>query len=105
MDQQSRRMERLIKIGRELSSAADLHSVTQSILGAALELTGSESASILELDSEGADLRFLAVHPEAKTLKTVTVPITGSIAGMALRLKKTISVSDVGISQDHFKKG
>jgi signal transduction histidine kinase len=103
MDQQSRHMERLIKIGRELSAAADLHSVTQSILGAALELTGSESASILELDSDGKDLRFLAICPEAKTLKTVTVPVTGSIAGVALRQKKTISVNDVSTSQYHFK--
>jgi signal transduction histidine kinase len=103
MDQQSQRMERLIQIGRDLSTAADLYSVTQSILGAALELTGSESASILELDSDGKDLRFLAARPEAKTLKTVTVPITGSIAGLALRQKKTISIDDVSASQDHFK--
>ena len=103
MDQQSRRMERLLQIGRDLSTAADLYSVTQSILGAALELTGSECASILELDSEGKDLRFLAVCPEATTLKTVTVPINGSIAGMAFRQKKTISVNDVSTSQHHFK--
>jgi len=103
MDQQSRRMERLIQIGRELSSAADLLSVTQSILTAALELTDSESASILELDSAGEDLRFLAVCPDAKTLKTVTVPKKGSVAGLALRQKKTISVNDVSKSQQHFK--
>jgi signal transduction histidine kinase len=102
MDQTSR-MERLLKIGRELSSAADLQSVKQSILGAALELTGSESASILELEEGGKELRFLAVYPEAKTLKTVTVPISGSIAGLALRQKKTISVNDVNTSHYHFK--
>jgi signal transduction histidine kinase len=103
MDQQSRRMERLIQIGRDLSTAADLYSVTQSILGAALELTGSESASILELDSDGKGLRFLAVCPEAKTLQTVTVPMTGSLAGLAFRQKKTVSVNDVSASQQHFK--
>jgi len=103
MDQQFRRMERLIQIGRELSSAADLYSVTQSILGAALEMTGSEGASILELDSDGKDLRFLAVRPESQTLKTVTVPMMGSIAGLAFRQKKTIAVNDVGASQHHFK--
>jgi signal transduction histidine kinase len=103
MDQQSRRMELLIQIGRELSAAADLYSVTQSILGAALELTRSEGASILEMDSNGKNLCFLAVCPEIKTLKTVTVPIAGSIAGVALRQKKTISVNDVSTSQHHFK--
>ena len=57
MDQQSRRMERLIQIGRELSIAADLYSASQSILDAAIELTGSEAASILELDPETNNLR------------------------------------------------
>ena len=103
MDQQSRRIERLIQIGRDLSTAADLHSLTQSILGAALELTGSEGASILELDSDSKDLRFLAACPDAKTLKTVNVPIMGSIAGLAIREKQTILVNDVIASQQHFK--
>jgi signal transduction histidine kinase len=103
MDQQSRRMERLIQIGRELSAAADLNSVSQSILSAALELTASEGASILELDPESQDLRFLALRPEAKTLKTVTVPMNGSIAGLAFREKRTVSVNDVSSFKQHFK--
>jgi signal transduction histidine kinase len=96
-------MERLLQIGRELSTAADLYSVTQSILGAALELTGSEAASILELEPESQDLRFLALRPEAKTLQTVTVPMNASLAGLAFRQKKTISVNDVGAEKHHFK--
>jgi signal transduction histidine kinase len=96
-------MERLIQIGRALSTAADLFSISQSILDAAIELTGSESASILELDTETKDLRFLASRPEGKTLHTVTVPVMASIAGMAFRQKKTISVNDTNLSKQHFK--
>jgi signal transduction histidine kinase len=96
-------MERLLQIGRELSAAADLNSVSQSILSAALELTASEGASILELDPESQDLRFLALRPEAKTLKTVTVPMNGSIAGLAFREKRTVSVNDVSSFKQHFK--
>jgi signal transduction histidine kinase len=77
--------------------------VTQSILTAARELTDSEAASILELDAEGDDLRFLAACPDSKTLRTVTVPKKGSIGGLALRQQKTISVNDVSKSQQHFK--
>lgn len=102
MSQASHRMERLVQIGRELSAAADLYSVSQSILRAALELTDSEGASILELDSESKDLRFLALRPESKTLKTVTVPMA-SIAGMAFQQKKTISINDASASKQHFK--
>jgi signal transduction histidine kinase len=103
MDQQLRRMEHLIQIGRELSAAADLSSVSQAILKAALELTNSEGGSILETDSQSKDLRFLAVRPESQTLKTVTVPMGASIAGMAFRQKKTISVNDTNASGHHFK--
>ena len=103
MPQTSQRMERLLQIGRELSTAADLYSVSQSILGAALELTGSEAASILELEPESKDLRFLALRPEAKTLQTVTVPMNASLAGLAFRQKKTISVNDVNAEKHHFK--
>lgn len=96
-------MERLLQIGRELSAAADLYSVSQSILGAALELTGSEGASILEVDPDSKDLRFLAQRPESKTLQTVTVPMKASLAGLAFHQKKTISVNDVSTEKHHFK--
>ncbi len=100
---QSQHLQRLIEVGRELSSAADLPSVLQSLLAAAAELTGSEAASVLELDLDGKSLRFLATHPEAKMLKTITVPLEGSVAGMAFRQKQTITFQDVGIAPRHFK--
>jgi signal transduction histidine kinase len=103
MDQQSRRTELLIQIGRKLSTAADLYSISQFILDAAIELTGSEGASILELDPETNDLRFLTSRPEGKTLQTVRVPVSASIAGEAFRQKKTISVNDTNLTKQHFK--
>jgi signal transduction histidine kinase len=103
MDKQARRMERLIQIGRELSSATDLYSISQSILDAAIELTGSEAASILELDDESKSLRFLASRPEGNTLHTITVPMDASIAGLAFRQKQTIHINDAANSNQHFK--
>jgi len=99
----SHRMERLIQIGRDLSAAADLQSLSQSILGAALDLTASENASILELDPESQDLCFLALSHDSKTLRTVLVPMGESIAGLAFRKKKTVSVNDASLNKQHFK--
>jgi len=103
MDKQSQRMERLIQIGRELSSAADLYSVSLSILDAAMALTGSEAASMLKFDEESNSLHFLGCLPEIRTIKMITVPMDASIAGLAFHQKKTIPVNDAANSQLHFK--
>ncbi len=103
MDNQSLHLEHLTQISRELSSAADLYSVSQSILKAVTDLTDSETASILELENGSQNLRFLASHPERKILITIPVPIDASIAGLAFRQKQTVSIRDVAESDQHFK--
>ena len=105
MDKQTRRIEYLAQIGRELSSAADLNRVLQSILVAAAELTDSETASVLGLDEESNTLRFLAIKaPHAKNmLETISVPLDKSIAGLVFSQKKTAAVNDVSKSPFHYK--
>jgi signal transduction histidine kinase len=104
MDSQTRRLECLIQIGRELGTAADLDHVLESILSAATELTGSDTASILELDEESNSLRFLAFASQHKnTLSTVAVPLDKSIAGLVFSQKKSAAVNDVSKSPFHFK--
>jgi signal transduction histidine kinase len=98
------RIERLTQIGRELSSAADLDRVLQSILVAAADLTTSESASVLGLDEESNMLRFLAIPSAQKNaLQTVSVPLDKSIAGMVFSQKKTAAVNNVNKSPFHYK--
>jgi len=104
VNNQAHRIQRLIQIGRELSSAADLDQVLQSILSAAADLTGSESASILGLDEESNTLRFLALTASYKnTLQSVAVPLDKSIAGMVFSQKKTAAVNNVSKLPLHFK--
>lgn len=104
MKDATRRMECLTKISRELSSAADLDIVLQSILSAAAELTNSETASVLGLDEESNTLRFLAIPSAQKnTLQSVVVPLDKSIAGMVFSQKKTAAVNNVSKSPFHYK--
>ncbi len=104
MDTQTRCLERLTQIGRELSTAADLSQVLQSILSAAAELTCSETSSILGLDEESNSLRFLALSSQHQsTLETVAIPLDKSIAGMVFSQKKTAAVNDVSKSPFHYK--
>jgi len=104
INNQAHYIERLTQIGRELSSAADLDRVLQSILSAAAEMTGSESASVLGLDEESNMLRFLAIPSAQKNaLQTVAVPLDKSIAGMVFSQKKTAAVNNVNKSPFHYK--
>src|SRR5688572_5518441 len=104
METETRRLERLTQIGRELSAAADLEHVLESILSAAADLTGSETASVLGLDQESNTLRFLALPAShRKTLETLAIPLDKSIAGLAFNQKKTLAVNDVSTSPYHFK--
>ncbi len=99
-----RQMERLLEISRTLSTTLDLEPFLQSVISAAAELTGSEVASILELESGSDHLRFLAVpwfHREA--LKNVRVPLQNSVAGWVYQNAKAVVVPDVSAEKRHFK--
>ncbi len=97
-------MERLLEIGRALSAALDLEPFLQTVISAAAELTGSEVASILELESGSENLRFLAVpwfHRDA--LKNVRVPLQHSVAGWVYQNAKAVVVPDASAEKRHFK--
>jgi len=76
------RLERLLEISRNLSASLELEPFLQSVIAVASELTGSEVASILELEEGVEQLCFVALpwfHREA--LKSAKVPLDSSIAG------------------------
>ena len=60
----------------------DLDTYLQSVLSAATELTGSESASLLEYDESAQDFHFKFVpwfHRDV--IMSARVPLQGSVAG------------------------
>ena len=59
--ERTHRMERLLEISRTLSASLDLEPFLQSLIAAASELTGCETASILEPEEDGEQLHFLAL--------------------------------------------
>ncbi len=104
MDSRNSRMERLIQIGRQLSAVADLERMLEAILLTAVDLTDSETASILEFDEENKNLRFLALpRSRRKSLTSILVPVDKSIAGRALREKKTVAENNAPNAPDFFK--
>jgi signal transduction histidine kinase len=96
-------LERILDLTRGLSAAQEADAYIQGLLSAAVELTDSETASILEYDSEAEELRFLAVpwyHREA--LQPIRVPIDGSVAGWVIRERQSLVIPDVSRDARHF---
>ena len=100
----SQYMERLLEISRSLSASADLEAFLHSLITVASELAGCEVASILELEEDGEQLRFLDLpgfHREA--LKSVKVPLQTSVAGWVFENSQPAVIPDVAKEPRHFK--
>lgn len=98
-------LERLLKTVRELGAAADVEEYLKSILSAAVELTGIESAFLLQYDESLKALVFKSVpwfHRES--LGATTVPLEGSAAGWVFQNGRTLVIDDTSKDGGHDRK-
>ena len=92
---ETRQLERLLEIGRNLSSNLDLPSLLSSIVAVAAEITGSEGASILLYDPTTRLLRFEAIPPgQNPALKALSVPVDSSVAGWVFSSASPLIIND-----------
>jgi signal transduction histidine kinase len=88
-----------------MCTSQDVGAYLQTLLSAAVELTNSETASILEYDGEADVLRFRAVpwyHADA--LAPVSVPINTSAAGWVVRKAAPLIIADASKDERHFRQ-
>lgn len=75
-------LEKMIEVSRVLRSAFDLDSLLQEIIRAIVELVQCERSSILLIEPETGELRFVAASgTDFEQLKDLVIPRHGSIAG------------------------
>ena len=102
--ERTRRMERLLEICRTLSATLELEPFLSALIAAASELTGCETASILEVEEAGEQMHFLALpwfhHDQLQPIK---VPVQTSVAGWVLEHGQAAIVPDVNAEALHFK--
>lgn len=90
-----KRYERIMQISRSLASTLDLDSLLRRIIQASMEVTETEAASILLMDSRTGELRFEATtSQDAEAMEGLTVPIEGSIAGWIVSNGQSLVVGD-----------
>ena len=102
---QTKFLERLMEVTRDLSAMVDLETYMQSILSAATELTDSETASLMEYDEATRELRFKYVawsHREASG--SIRVPLNESVAGWVFLHVKPLIIDDVKNDSRHYRK-
>jgi len=97
------KLELLPAVIRGFGSAANTEELLQRLTTAAIDLTGSASASILEFDEESNCLRFVAVPWFwRQLLKDILVPLDKSIAGWVFANNKLQIVQSVKKDPRHY---
>jgi signal transduction histidine kinase len=88
-------LERLIRLMPMINSTLERDPLLDIIVRVATELTDTASASIMLIDEETGELRFVAASGEkAAEVKPVVVPMEGSIAGTVATENKPLLISD-----------
>ncbi|MBN1304745.1 MAG: GAF domain-containing sensor histidine kinase [Anaerolineales bacterium] len=94
---------RLIDITRDLASTLDLNILLERIVNAAAFIANAEAASILLYDSTSQQLHFqVATNMDQPTMRGLTVPLAGSIAGWIVTNRKIVRTADVHKDPRHF---
>jgi signal transduction histidine kinase len=88
-------LERVIKLMQLVNSTLDLSPLLDTIVEVAMQLTDTSSASVMLIDEQTGELRFVAVTGEhSADTKPVVVPMEGSIAGTVVKENKPLLIRD-----------
>ena len=103
LDTQLSQLRLILEVSRSLNSTLDLDALLDIIIKVATEVTFTEVASILLLDEKTGELRFEAATGARRAeLKTIVVPLEGSIAGWIVSQNRSLVVNDVRQDPRHF---
>lgn len=98
------RYERIIEISQQLTSTLDHVALLRRIVSAAMELTDSETASILLLDPGTGELRFaMAPNIDSGYVDSIVVPMDNSIAGWVVTHGEARVIHDVSKEPSFFR--
>jgi GAF domain-containing protein len=94
----------MMQVSRALSSAFDLPSLLQEIVRSAAELISCQASSILLIDQQTRELRFVAVWgSDFERIRNVVVPRHGSIAGTIAETRQPVVIHKVQNDPHHFR--
>ena len=87
---------RLVEASRILNSTGELDELLGFIVGEAAALTAAEAASVLLLDPQTRQLRFMATSDGShEDLRDIPIPLHQSVAGTVFRQNEPLILDDV----------
>ncbi len=103
--EQTKILARLLEVTRSLGTLVDLETYIRSIFSAAAELTGSESASLMEYDETARELYYKFVPWfQRETINFVKIPLDESAAGWVFLHNQPLTIDDVTKDDRHYSK-
>lgn len=98
-------LSRLLEAARSLNAEADLETRLRAILSAAVDLTGSETAALLEFDEAAQNFYFKYIpwFHSAAGKGGQRIPLQGSVAGWVLANGKALILDDAMNDERHSK--
>lgn len=106
MNEQGTHLARLCEVTRTLSLEADFESRLRMILSTASELTGSETASLLEYNEASLDfrVRYVPWFNRETDKPNLGIPLNGSVAGWVFLNRAPLIIEDAKNDARHSKK-
>ena len=105
LEKQNLQLRVLLEVGRHLNSTLNLDLLLDSIIQVASEVIETEQAAILLLDEQTSELYFAAATGlKQATVKSIPVPMEGSIAGWIFNHNKPQIVQDTQHDARHFNQ-
>ncbi len=97
---------KLVETSMILNSTLSQNILLDHIMQAAIQITGSEAASILLVDPNTKDLHFVAASGSGPldNFTDIVVPLEGSIAGLIVRENRAVVIDDVVNDPRHFRQ-
>jgi two-component system NtrC family sensor kinase len=88
-------LETLQRVGRMIISSLNLEGVLETVVDAAVDLTGAEEGSLLLLDDSSGELYMRAARNfQDDFVKTFRLPIRDTLAGQVLRTGKPLTLDE-----------
>jgi PAS domain S-box-containing protein len=94
LDSRIRELAALVSIGQSVTSMLDIQQVLNHVVDAAVSVTGCEEGGLLLVDQSTGDLYMRAARNfDQKTVHTLRLPVTDSLAGQVVRTGQPIVLS------------
>jgi signal transduction histidine kinase len=99
------RLEMMLEASRAFNSTLDLNALLQSIMEVAIQLTDTETASILLLDRREGEFFFeMTIDEKQGQAEPITVPFAGSMAGWIVKNSEPLIVDNIQEEEHHFSE-